>query len=44
MTPAALILARDERQLDDEVLREALEGLDLQQAVMANWAANGGRS
>lgn len=40
---AALILARDERQLDDEVLREALEGLDLQQAVMANWAANGGR-
>lgn len=41
---AALILARDERQLDDEVLREVLEGLDLQQAVMANWAANGGRS
>ena len=40
---AALILARDERQLDDEVLREVLEGLDLQQAVMANWAANGGR-
>jgi len=40
---AALILARDERQLDDEVLREVLEGLDLQQAVLANWAANGGR-
>jgi len=40
---AALILARDERQLDDEILREVLEGLDLQQAVMANWAANGGR-
>jgi len=40
---AALIAARDERQLDDEVLREVLEGLDLQQAVLANWAENGGR-
>jgi CPA1 family monovalent cation:H+ antiporter len=40
---SALIVARDERQLDDEVLREVLEGLDLQQAVLANWAANGGR-
>lgn len=33
----ALIKARDERQLDDEVLREELEELDLQQAVLANW-------
>lgn len=41
---AALILARDERQLDDEILREVLEGLDLQQAMLANWTANGGRS
>lgn len=34
---AALIKARDERQLDDEVLREIMEDLDLQQAVLANW-------
>lgn len=39
----ALIKARDERKLEDEVLREALESLDLQQAVLANWAANGRR-
>ncbi|MEP7239979.1 MAG: sodium:proton antiporter [Devosia sp.] len=34
---AALIKARDERRLDDEVMREALEQMDLEQAVMANW-------
>jgi CPA1 family monovalent cation:H+ antiporter len=34
---AALIKARDERLLDDEVLREIMEDLDLQQAVLANW-------
>ncbi|WP_423066679.1 cation:proton antiporter [Devosia sp. CN2-171] len=33
----ALIKARDDRQLDDEVLREIMEDLDLQQAVLANW-------
>ena len=41
---AALILARDDRRLDDDILREVLEGLDLQQAMLANWTANGGRS
>ncbi len=34
---AALIKARDERRIDDEVLREIMEDLDLQQAVLANW-------
>lgn len=34
---AALIEARDERRLDDEVLREIMEDLDLQQAAIANW-------
>jgi CPA1 family monovalent cation:H+ antiporter len=34
---AALVAARDERKLDDEVLREVLEEIDLQQAVLANW-------
>ena len=33
----ALIKARDDRQIDDEVLREIMEDLDLQQAVLANW-------
>ncbi|MGV3491141.1 MAG: cation:proton antiporter [Devosia sp.] len=33
----ALIKARDERRLDDEVLREILEDIDLQQAALANW-------
>ncbi|MFD1943631.1 Na+/H+ antiporter [Paradevosia shaoguanensis] len=37
---AALIAARDARQLDDEFLRETLEQLDLQQAVLDNWARN----
>ncbi|WP_077037264.1 Na+/H+ antiporter [Pelomonas sp. KK5] len=32
----ALIAERDERRLDDEVLREMLESLDLEQALMAN--------
>jgi len=41
---AALIRARDDRQLEDHILREVLEGLDLQQAMLANWTANGGRS
>jgi CPA1 family monovalent cation:H+ antiporter len=39
----ALIKARDERKLDDEVLREVLESLDLQQAVLASWTETGGR-
>jgi CPA1 family monovalent cation:H+ antiporter len=34
---AALIRARDEQRLDDEVLREVLEEMDLQQAMMAQW-------
>jgi CPA1 family monovalent cation:H+ antiporter len=34
---AALVRARDERRLDDEVLREVLEDMDLQQAMMAQW-------
>jgi CPA1 family monovalent cation:H+ antiporter len=33
----ALVAARDERKLDDEVLREIMEEIDLQQAVLANW-------
>ena len=33
---AALIRARDEGRLDDEVMREVLEDMDLEQAVMAN--------
>lgn len=33
----ALIAARDARQLDDEVMREMIEAMDLQEAVMANW-------
>jgi CPA1 family monovalent cation:H+ antiporter len=34
---AALIKARDDLQLDDEVMREVLEQIDLEQAVTANW-------
>ncbi|HWA17606.1 MAG TPA: sodium:proton antiporter [Devosia sp.] len=34
---SALIKERDERKLDDEVMREVLEEMDLQQASMANW-------
>lgn len=34
---AALVAARDDRKLDDEVLREIMEEIDLQQAVLANW-------
>jgi len=37
---AALIAARDARRLDDEFLRETLEQLDMQQAVLDNWARN----
>lgn len=37
---AALIAARDARELDDEFLRDTLEQLDLQQAVLDNWARN----
>lgn len=33
----ALVAARDDRKLDDEVLREIMEEIDLQQAVLANW-------
>jgi CPA1 family monovalent cation:H+ antiporter len=34
----AIVKARDERKLDDEVMREVLEQMDLEQAVMANWS------
>ena len=37
---AALIKARDERRIGDEVMREELEKMDLEQAVMANWSAD----
>lgn len=33
----ALLKARDERRLDDDVMREELEKLDLEEAVVANW-------
>ena len=32
---AAVVQARDERRLDDEVMREVLEELDLEQAATA---------
>lgn len=35
---AAVVKARDERRLDDEVMREVLEQMDLEQAAMANRA------
>lgn len=34
---AALIKARDDRLLDDEVMREMLEEMDFEQAVMETW-------
>jgi CPA1 family monovalent cation:H+ antiporter len=34
---AALVKARDDRLLDDEVMREMLEQMDFEQAVMENW-------
>ncbi|RYE08980.1 MAG: sodium:proton antiporter [Hyphomicrobiales bacterium] len=34
---AAVIKARDERQIDDEVMRDVLDEMDLEQAVMENW-------
>jgi monovalent cation/hydrogen antiporter len=33
----ALIAARDAEELDDEVMREMLEQMDLEEAVMATW-------
>lgn len=33
----ALIAARDKRQLDDEVVRELIEAMDLQEAALTNW-------
>ena len=33
----ALIAARDAGELDDEVMRETLERMDLEEAAMANW-------
>jgi CPA1 family monovalent cation:H+ antiporter len=33
----AVVAARDSRQIDDEVMREILEQMDLEEAVMANW-------
>jgi len=33
----ALIKARDERRIDDDVMREELEKMDLEEAVVANW-------
>ena len=35
----ALIEARDRGDLDDEIMREALERMDLEEAAMANWRA-----
>lgn len=34
---SALVSARDARQLDDEAMREAIESIDLQEAVLATW-------
>lgn len=34
---AAVVKARDDRQLDDEVMREVLERLDLEEALTAEW-------
>ena len=34
---AAVIKARDDRRLDDEVMREVLEQMDLEQAMLAGW-------
>jgi len=33
----ALVQARDERRIDDDVMREELEQMDLEEAVVANW-------
>jgi CPA1 family monovalent cation:H+ antiporter len=35
---SAIVKARDERKLDDEVMREVLEHMDFEEAAMANWA------
>lgn len=35
---SAIVKARDERNLDDEVMREVLEHMDFEEAAMANWA------
>lgn len=42
---AAVVKARDERRLDDEVMREVLEQIDFEQATMAGWTPEraGGR-
>jgi CPA1 family monovalent cation:H+ antiporter len=34
---SALVEARDERRIDDDVMREELEKMDLEEAVIANW-------
>jgi CPA1 family monovalent cation:H+ antiporter len=33
----AVVKARDERKLDDEVMREVLEHMDFEEAAMENW-------
>jgi CPA1 family monovalent cation:H+ antiporter len=40
---AAVVKARDERRLDDEVMREVLENMDFEEAAMAGRGAGGGR-
>ncbi len=39
----AVVKARDERKLDDEVMREVLEHMDFEEAAMANWTPERGR-
>ena len=34
----AIVKARDDRELDDDVMREMLEQMDLEQAVLENWS------
>jgi Na+/H+ antiporter len=34
----AVVKARDERRLDDEIMREVLDRMDLEQAVIAGWS------
>ena len=39
----ALVKARDERKLDDDVMREVLEHMDFEEAAMAGRSSDGGR-
>jgi hypothetical protein len=38
-----VVKARDERKLDDEVMREVLEHMDFEEAAMAGRASGTGR-